>query len=271
MMRLSDLTRALSEAGIEGAAHEARLLFSHVTGTPYASLFACDPASDDPVLPHLLDRRLRHEPLQYLIGEVGFCHETYHVSPDCLIPRADTELLVDQAIRLLPRGAHFADLCTGSGCIAISTLAARTDCSADAYDIAEKALILAEENAARNGVSDRLRLFARDLLREPLDGLYDAILANPPYIRSAVVPTLAPELAFEPPIALDGGADGLDFYRAILTGADSHLSDRGFLLFEIGYDQSDDIRELATAYGYHADIVVDLGGNPRCAHLQKQD
>lgn len=270
-MYLSELTRALSEGGIEDAAREARLLFSHVTGTPHASLFGCDPASDAPALLHLRDRRLRHEPLQYLIGEVGFCRETYRVSPDCLIPRADTELLVEQAIHLLPRGAHFADLCTGSGCIAISTLAARTDCTADAYDIAEKALALAEENAVCNGVSDRLCLLTRDLLRESLDGVYDAILANPPYIRSAVIPTLAPELAFEPSIALDGGADGLDFYRAILAGADSHLSDRGFLLFEIGYDQNDAIRNLATAYGYRADVAIDLNGNPRCAHLKKQD
>lgn len=270
-MHLSDLTRALSEGGIEDAAREARLLFSHVTGAPYASLFGCDPASDAPALTDLRDRRLRREPLQYLIGEVGFCHETYRVSPDCLIPRADTELLVEQAIRLLPEGARFADLCTGSGCIAISTLAARTDCTADAYDIAEKALALAGENAVCNGVSDRLRLLARDLLREPLDGVYDAILANPPYIRSAVVPTLAPELAFEPRIALDGGRDGLDFYRVILAGADLHLSDGGFLLFEIGYDQSDDIRDLAASYSYRADIATDLGGNPRCAHLKKQE
>lgn len=270
-MKLSDLTRALRAAGIDDAAGEARLLFSYVTGTAPALLVGCDPASDDPALAGALMRRVRREPLCYITGEVGFCHETYRVTPDCLIPRADTELIVETAARRLPRGAHFADLCTGSGCIAVSTLTARTDCTADAYDIAEKTLALAAENAARNGVAERIHFHRRDLLTEEIDGVYDAILSNPPYIRDDVLPTLAPELAFEPRIALAGGRDGMDFYRAILTLGAGHLAPGGFFLFEIGYDQKQAILDLAAAHGYRAEVTDDLGGNPRCACLQTTD
>ena len=270
-MKLSDLTRALRAAGIEDAPGEARLLFSFVTGVPTARLVGCDPASDDPRLTGVLARRVRREPLRYITGEVGFWHETYRVTPDCLIPRADTECLVEIAVGQLPRGAHFADLCTGSGCIAVSTLASRTDCTADAYDIAENTLALARENAERNGVADRVRFHRRDLLSETIDGVYDAILSNPPYIRADVLDTLAPELSFEPRIALDGGEDGMTFYRAILALADAHLAGGGFLLFEIGYDQKEAITALAAAHGYRAGITYGLGGNPRCALLQKTD
>ena len=270
-MKLSDLTRALRTAGIENPATEARLLFSFVTGASPAQLVGCDPASDDPRLAEVLARRVRHEPLCYITGEVGFCHEVYRVTPDCLIPRADTELIVETAVRLLPHGAHFADLCTGSGCIAVSTLASRTDCTADAYDIAEKALAIAGENAVRNGVAGRVRFLHRDLLTGEPDGDYDAILSNPPYIRSDVLPTLAPELSYEPRIALSGGDDGMDFYRAILSRAGKHLKKGGFFLFEIGYDQKEAVLSLASQHGYRAEVTYDLGGNPRCAYLQKED
>ncbi len=270
-MKLSDLTRALRAAGIEDAPTEARLLFSFVTGVPAAHLVGCDPVSDDPALAEALARRTRREPLHYITGEVGFWHETYRVTPDCLIPRADTECLVEAAVGHLPRGAHFADLCTGSGCIAVSTLASRTDCTADAYDIAENTLALARENAERNGVAARVRFRRRDLLTEEIDGVYDAILSNPPYIRSDVLGTLAPELSFEPRIALDGGEDGMIFYRAILSRAGAHLVEGGFLLFEIGYDQGGAITRLAEEHGYRAEVTHDLGGNPRCALLRKRD
>lgn len=270
-MKLSDLTRALRSVGIEDAAGEARLLFSFVTGEPPAALVGNDPQSDDPRLSEVLARRVRREPLRYITGEVGFCHEIYRVTPDCLIPRADTELIVETAVARLAHGAHFADLCTGSGCIAVSTLAARTDCTADAYDVAEKTLAVAEENAARNGVAERVRFFRRDLLTEQIDGVYDAILSNPPYIRDDVLPTLAPELSYEPKLALAGGADGMDFYRAILDRTGQHLAPGGFILFEIGYDQKDAILSLAAQHGYLAEVTNDLGGNPRCAILQKAD
>ncbi len=270
-MKLSELTAALTNGGIENARHEARLMFAHFGYFPPASLVGCDPDLDTPALKEALVRRLRREPLQYILGEVAFYNETYRVTPDCLIPRADTELLVEWAVTLLPRGARFADLCTGSGCIAISTLASRTDTTADAYDISEGALRLAEENAVRNGVKERFHICQCDLLTTPLDGIYDALLSNPPYIVRDVVDTLAPEVQFEPRIALDGGKDGMNFYRALLTNNLAHLVPYGYVLFEIGYDQAETITCLAKAHHMTCRIKRDLGGNPRLAILQKQD
>ncbi len=270
-MTLSELTAALTEGGTLDAALEARLIFTVLGGYSPAALIGADPASDAPAVADALARRLKREPLQYILGEVTFRNETYRVTPDCLIPRPDTELLVEWAIRLLPQDACFADLCTGSGCIAVSTLAARTDVRGAAYDISEGALQLARENAARNGVANRVTFHKRDLLNEEIDGVYDALLSNPPYIPPAVIDTLAPELSYEPRLALDGGEDGLDFYRAILAYGLSHLRAGGYLLFEIGYDQADALRALAASYNLHCRIERDLGGNDRLAILQKKD
>ncbi len=270
-MTLSDLTTALANGGIECARHEAKLLFSRFGDVSPAALLVGNPTCTSPALDDALARRLRGEPLQYILGEVGFFHETYRVTPACLIPRADTELLVEYATETLPRGAHFADLCTGSGCIAISTLAARTDLTADAYDISEDALTLAKENAVHNGVAERLNFQKRDLLLYGIDGMFDAILSNPPYIVREVIDGLAPELTYEPRIALDGGEDGLDFYRAILHHNLPHLAPDGMILFEIGYDQEEAIKELATAREMTCEVKRDLGGNPRLAILKRKN
>lgn len=269
-MTLRELTDALRGAGIENAPQEARMLFCHFGGFAPASLIGANPALNTPALLDAARRRIAREPLQYILGEVHFFREAYEVSPDCLIPRADTELLVEEAIARLPQGGKFADLCTGSGCIAISVLANRTDLTADAYDISEGALALARRNAAKNGVEGRLAFFHRDLMAETPDGIYDAILSNPPYIATQVVDTLSPEVGCEPRLALDGGADGLDFYRAILSYAGAHLAPAGFLLFEIGYDQEEAICRLAAAHGYACVVKRDLGAQPRLACLTKQ-
>lgn len=268
-MTLHELTEALREGGIDNAAGEARELFLHFGGFPPAALVGQDPSLCDPRLSDALTRRLAHEPLQYILGECAFFRETYDVSPDCLIPRADTELLVEQAIALLPRDGCFADLCTGSGCIAVSVLANRTDLRAHAYDISENALSLAERNALRNGVGDRVAFHASDLLREGITGTFDALLSNPPYIRTGIIDSLAPELAYEPRLALDGGEDGMMFYRAILNSCLGNLTPRGVILFEIGYDQAEAITALSRAYGLQADVLRDLGGNPRVAKLTR--
>ncbi len=269
-MTLTDLTSALANGGIDNPAFEARLLFARFGDFSPASLVGCNPSLDTPALADALSRRLAREPLQYILGEVAFFNEVYFVSSDCLIPRSDTELLVERAISMLPPKAHFADLCTGSGCIAVSTLSSRTDTRADAYDISEGALSLTQRNAVRNGVSDRIHTVTRDLLTTPIDGRYDAILSNPPYIPPTVIDTLAPEIAYEPRIALDGGEDGMDFYRAILRHNLVHLAPDGFLLFEIGYDQADAITTLAASHMLTCQIEHDLGGNARLAVLKRK-
>ena len=217
-------------------------------------------------------RRISGEPLQYILGEWDFYGETYRVTPDCLIPRSDTEILVEHAIKLLPRGGRFADLCTGSGCIAISTLAHRHDCTAHAVDLFPRTVALAAENAERNGVKDRLSLSVADVLDPAClacEPPFDAILSNPPYIRTEVIETLDRELFREPRAALDGGEDGLIFYQTIVKNLSSHLSEKGFFLFEIGYDQEDDIKQIAAQNGFLCTVEKDLGDNPRIALLTR--
>ena len=263
-MTLRDLHLRLCAAGIEEAALEARILFCHFAACSPAALLA-DPAVDcaSPELEDALRRREGREPLGYILGEVGFFDETYTVTPDVLIPRSDTECLVEEAIRLIPPHSHFADLCTGSGCVAISILCHRPDLTADAFDLSPAALRVAEKNARRNGVADRIRFFERDLLLSFPEGPYSAIVSNPPYIARDVIPTLSPEVKREPTIALDGGEDGLVFYRAMLE----HRSPGTPLLWEIGFDQEALIRRLAEDFDLSVRILKDLGGNARVAHL----
>lgn len=265
-MTLAELTARLAASAIPDPETDARLLLTHCFDISDAALRA-DPQRDfaSDALTRALDRRLKREPLQHILGEVDFYGETYQVSADCLIPRADTELLVDEAIRLLPKNARFADLCTGSGCIAISVCAHRFDLTALAVDVSEAALSLAQTNAARNGVAEKISFFKDSVLAPALqERRFDAILSNPPYIPTAHLVQLAPELSFEPRIALDGGADGMLFYRAILQNFSAPL-----YLFEIGYDQREDILALAQERGLRARVLRDFGGNDRLAILEE--
>ncbi len=269
-MTYRELCGQLSAGGIEAAEFEAECLLEDLCGADRFSILS-NPDRDYPssALERALARRLGHEPLQYILGVWSFYRGTFRVSPDCLIPRADTEVLVEEAIRRLPQGAYFADLCTGSGCVGIATLSERPDTRALGVDLSRGALEIAAENAVRNGVSDRFRLLRADLLTAAPEtlGRFDAILSNPPYIRSEVVDTLSAEVRHEPRMALDGGADGLVFYRALLRLAKDCLTDSGFCLFEIGYDQGEAIRALAASYGFACEVKRDLGGQDRVAIL----
>ena len=221
------------------------------------------------------ERRLAaHEPLAYILGETVFFRESYFVTPDVLIPRPDTERLVEEVIRDLPRGGRFLDLCTGSGCVAISALCARPDATAVAVDLSEKALTVARKNAVRNRVEDRVTFLSDDILRQkkPLSG-FDLIVSNPPYVKSDVVDTLEEECRREPRMAFDGGADGMRFYEAILRDYRSALRAGGKyrFLFEIGYDQKNEILALAALFGYSCEIKKDYGGNDRVAILTEEE
>ncbi len=264
-----------TDAGIENAREEAILLVCALFGKSRASLLCDDGDYDSAALRDAIDRRCEHYPLQYIIGRWPFYEEMYRVDENCLIPRSDTEILVDYAIKNLPENAGFLDLCTGSGCIAVSTLAHRPDCTALAVDVFEKTLALAAENAEANGVASRFTPVLCDVLGDPSQELeacapFDAILSNPPYIRSSVVDALEPELFFEPRAALDGGGDGLVFYRAILKNYGPLLKEDGVILFEIGFDQSEDIAALAREAALACSIQKDLSGNPRLAILSRR-
>lgn len=269
-MKLSELRKRLADAGIEDADLEARLLFSHATGLPAHRLIGGDPACSDHLLADLLARRLDRVPLAYLLGEAAFCRETYRVTPDVLIPRPDTEILVEEAIKRIPAGVRFADLCCGSGCIGISVLASRPDLSCVSVDLSPAAVALTRENAERNGVAGRISAVRADLFALPdeLSG-FGALLCNPPYIASGVIPTLSPEVQREPLAALDGGADGLAFYREIARRLPFLLAPGGIALLEIGYDQARSVAEIFSACGKAPEIRSDYGGNPRLAILSR--
>ena len=257
-MSVEEVAARLQAAGVENARSEAAWLFERLTGAD---------------LELAVQRRCEGYPLQYLLGEWDFYRQTYEVGEACLIPRADTEILVEKGISLLPEGARFLDLCTGSGCIAISTLCERADATGVAVDLFAHTLALAERNAVRNGVADRLTFLRADVLQPPPAFLepesFDAIFSNPPYIRTEVMPTLQKEVQYEPAAALCGGEDGLDFYRAILKKWQTVLKKDGFILFEIGYDQGAELCALGAAHGYRTAVYKDYGGNDRVVLLKR--
>ena len=273
-MTCRELTQRLRRAGIEEAAGEARWLAAHCTGLSDAWLCA---HPDSPLpdgegkLERTVGQREARIPLQYIIGVWPFWRQEYEVSPDCLIPRSDTELLLETALEYLPEGGRFLDLCTGSGCLAVSLCCERPDAVGTAVELVPRTLELARRNAGRNGVSPgRLCFCCGDVLRGEFPGErgpFSVILSNPPYIPTRDLEGLSPEVHREPRIALDGGEDGVTFYRRLLSGADyrAALAEDGCFHFEIGYDQGEAIGTLAEKYGYTCRIRKDLGGNDRVA------
>ena len=265
-MRYSDICARLEECGIENFDCEARILIEEICGE-----FSFDRDYDSKALASAVEKRCTHYPLQYIIGKWWFCRCEFEVDENCLIPRPDTEIAVEIAQKLLPQNARFADLCTGSGCIAIGLLDLRSDTSAVAVELYPKTLELAQRNAERNNVAERFCGVLGDVLSGEILGseVFNAIISNPPYIRSEVVPTLSKEVMFEPHAALDGGEDGMIFYRRIVEAYLKNLAEGGAFIFEIGYDQADDIRDVASQNGLECKIIKDLGGNDRVAVLAR--
>lgn len=212
----------------------------------------------------LLEKRCTRIPLQYITGEQEFMGLTFSVNPHVLVPRQDTETLVEQAEKRLSPGMRVLDLCTGSGCILISLLARVPGVSGLGTDISEEALATAESNADRLGVADRAQWAKGDLFA-PVEGRFDVIVSNPPYIPREDIDGLMPEVAdFEPRGALDGGDDGLDFYRRITSEASEYLEAGGRLFLEIGCDQAGDVTALMEKAGFvHVATVRDLSGLDR--------
>lgn len=256
-MTKEEAKAALLAAGVDNAAGEARVLAEHYKGN---------------IPPDVVQKRASRYPLQYLLGTWGFWREEYEVSPVCLCPRPDTEHLVECAVNRLPQGARFLDLCTGSGCVAISVLATRKDAEAVATDIFSETLALAGRNARRNGVAERVRFVRSDVfapIPAELQGeRFDAILSNPPYLTEKEMTQLQPEVQFEPVAALNGGADGLDFYREILNKWQHVLKKGGFFAFEIGCAQALPLQGLAAECGRSCRVIKDYSGNDRVVVLE---
>ena len=265
-MTLNETAKILDSAGIEDAKDEARLLFELVGKIPRQALIGNDVDCSTDALLCAIERRASREPLQYIVGEVDFYRERYAVSPECLIPRSDTEILVDYAVKNIPDGKFFLDLCTGSGCVAISTLCNTRGTRAEAFDISDGALAIAKGNAEKNGVSDRL-LFTKADVSKPFGTAERpfAILSNPPYVSASAYDALAPEISFEPRIAFVGGEDGGDFYRALVPVCKELIDREGFFAFEIGFDQADLARNLADEHSLSVEIIKDFSGIDRVA------
>lgn len=264
-MNFSALCEKLKNAGLEDADYEAYVIANELCGESFAHLRAF-PETELCGIDDAVARRLAGEPLQYIIGRWEFFGLSFAIRSGCLIPRADTETLVEHAIKRIPNGVRFADLCSGSGCVGISVLASRADLSCVSVDLYDVPLELTYENARLNGVSDRLTVKAADILSDfnlPDDVKY--ILSNPPYIRSDVVPTLDGTVLREPHTALDGGDDGLVFYRRIL---DLCRERRIPALLEIGYDQGEALCLLSSERGLLCEIYKDLSGNDRVAQIK---
>lgn len=212
-------------------------------------------------------RRLAGEPLQYILGNQSFYGYEFKVSPSVLIPRFETELLAHEVIQHIERtkACSFIDMCTGSGCIGISLAKECPDIKGYLVDLSDKALSVASENCHNLKVEDRLKVIKSDLFQN-LEGLkVDVVVSNPPYITSSVIPTLAEEVqCSEPNMALDGGEDGLVFYRRLAKEAKNHLTNNGLLMVEIGWDQMKAVQEIMQEEGYK-DIsgLQDLAGKDR--------
>lgn len=271
-MKFSDVVNILAEGGVENARFEAALLAETMCGLDFSSLVSglFNPEMSSTEILSAARKRAEGYPLQYILGEWEFYGLSFYVKEGCLIPRSDTETIVERAISLIPKNARFADVCSGSGCIAVSVLKSRSDLTALALDLYDTPLALTEENAKRHGVSDRLKVERCDVLcdRERLTSLLsdvDFIISNPPYISADTMRSLQKEVCFEPESALCGGDDGMDFYRALISAA-KQLNIPA--IFEIGYDQADAIRLLANECGLECEISKDLSGNDRCAFIR---
>ncbi|GEO99878.1 peptide chain release factor N(5)-glutamine methyltransferase [Methylobacterium haplocladii] len=270
-------TQALKQAGHTEARGDARFLCLHLLGlTPTDLALRGDapigPAGAD-ALTQALTRRLRGEPVARILGEWEFRGLTFALSAGTLVPRPDTETLVDSALRLgtVP-SPTILDLGTGSGCILIALLGEWPGARGLGVDLSEDALSTARTNAARNGVGDRAAFLRGDWC-EAVRGPFDLIVSNPPYIASGVIPTLSEEVRrYDPAAALDGGPDGLDAYRAIVDGLAARpglLAADGALLLEIGYDQAEAVAGLGRDAGFRvAGIDRDLTGHARVVTLR---
>ncbi|MCI8935876.1 MAG: peptide chain release factor N(5)-glutamine methyltransferase [Lachnospiraceae bacterium] len=256
----------LKEAGVEEAALDARLLLEEVCGTDRNDLLVHGDrlVAEDQLERYMecIDLRSKRIPLQHILGYQEFMGLKFKVTPDVLIPRQDTETLVEEVMRNLHDGMRILDMCTGSGCILLSLLRYSNDCVGTGCDLSEAALQVAQENA--RALSLEAEFIQSDLF-EKVQGKYEIIVSNPPYIPSQEILTLMEEVRdHDPLMALDGREDGLYFYKEIIKGAGQHLHPGGMLFFEIGCTQAEDVSRYLKEAGYkEVTVCKDLAGLDR--------
>ena len=269
---------ALLPALGEEAEPAADVLLAEALGVARGKLYTLLDAALPPEADSLLTRQVYElslgKPLQYVLGTCHFYGQPVKVGPGCFIPRSDTEIAVEAAEQVLPRGGLFADICAGSGCIALALARQRPDARGYALELSRKALVFTEANL--EGIDrvavrrfDALEPEDYDALASILERPLDLIVCNPPYIPTEEIETLAPQLGYEPETALDGGPDGLRFYRAVAEYAPMLLAEEGALVFEIGIHQCDPVTEILAAKHYSVAAFKDYGGIDRVLLAKK--
>ena len=269
--------RELDHAGVAEARREAGSLLSHVIGKDRTFLIAHaeDRLNDGECqrFAEAVARRAAGEPTQYISGKQDFFGRSFRVTPDVLIPRPETELLVEAALELMGANAVVCDVGTGSGCIAVTLLCERNDARAVAVDVSEAALEVARQNARELSVEPRIEFVLSDCFEalKPQPTFFDLIVSNPPYVSANMLPGLQREVRdHEPLVALSPGPDGLSVIRRLLADAPAFLRENGYLLMEIGFDQGEKVQELVDKNVWTLQrIVPDLQGIPRIVVLQK--
>lgn len=267
---LKTVAETLQKAGIENPYFEARLMFCHVleltmTGLVFQGSQQLTEKHQHQ-LQRLLEERLQHKPLQYLLGTQEFMSLSFLVGEGVLIPRSDTETLVETVLEKIKgrEGLRILDIGTGSGCIGISLAHYHKHCIVDCFDINPVSLEMARRNAVQNHTAERVFFRECDILSEEPAGEYDVIVSNPPYIERKEIAGLMPEVReHEPLLALDGGIDGLNFYRRITAIAPEHLPLGGLLAYEIGCGQGASVAALMQEAFCEVEVIKDLCGNDR--------
>lgn len=249
---------------------DARVLLSYVTGEDSLTLFRDLTPDESRRFEELVSRRAAGEPVAYIVGEKEFMGYGFRLNRDCLIPRPDTETLVENIIETNKNPTpSILDLCCGSGCIGLSLGLFIKGARVTLCDVAPGALEMTAENARIHGLEGRTEVLTLDVLKEDLPRGFDIIVCNPPYIPSAVADGLK-VTETEPRLALDGGEDGLKFYRAVTPKAYSALNVGGVLAYEIGYDQGEAVTALLLEAGFkNVGVKKDYGGNPRLVRGEK--
>ena len=268
----------LENSGNEYAKYERKVLLEHVTGYNYMYMLmnADEELSPDKTdeYKRLLEKRALHYPLQYILGYTHFMDYTFLVNENVLIPRSDTEILVESVNDLFAKNilteddCKILDLCCGSGCIGISLKLYHNKTDLTLSDISDKAIEVARSNLHKYSINANCNIGD---LWEGIDGTFDLIVCNPPYIKSSIIPTLMPEVKeYEPVLALDGGEDGIIYYKRVIDKAKEYLNKKGFLFFEIGYDQGDSVSGLMKKAGFqNVAVIKDYAQLDRgvCGHL----
>jgi release factor glutamine methyltransferase len=280
-MKISELRKygekRLLEAEIPDYAFDAKelLFFTLDIDMNQYLLHMMDEVSDEAVYKYktYIEKRASHIPLQHITEEQNFMGFSFYVNEHVLVPRFDTENLVEEVLKAIPNDARILDVCTGSGCILLSILGLKKDATGIGTDLSEEALKVAKINRERLGLADRASLVQGDLF-ESIDSneSFDIIVSNPPYIRTDVIESLSVEVkSHDPYMALDGGEDGLVFYEKISAKSPEFLKDGGMLFFEIGHDQADDVMGIMQKCGFiDINMIRDYSDNPRVVYGTKK-